>query len=253
MSRAGRTVRMQQSRPAGGGDRSEGRYTYRHPRPSVAVDITVFRMVDERLCVLLVRRGREPFAGHWALPGGFVDIDESLEDAARRELVEETAVADVWLEQLYTFGEPGRDPRGRVISVAYYALIPADRTVQPEAGDDADQVRWVPADDPPALAFDHNEVLRCAVGRLRTKLEYTTAGFALLPSTFTLSQLQRVYEAVLGRTLDKRNFRRKVLMLNILKPTDRTHRDGRHRPAKLYRLAQRRFENLKDRGILFPF
>jgi 8-oxo-dGTP diphosphatase len=215
--------------------------------------MTVFRMVDERLCVLLVRRGSEPFAGHWALPGGFVDIGESLEDAARRELAEETAVADVWLEQLYTFGEPDRDPRGRVISVAYYALIPADRVVQPEAGDDADQVRWVPADSPPGLAFDHNEVLRCAVGRLRTKLEYTTAGFALLPSTFTLSQLQRVYEAVLGRTLDKRNFRRKVLMLNILKPTDRTHRDGRHRPARLYRLAQRRFENLKDRGIFFPF
>jgi len=213
----------------------------------------VFRMVDERLCVLLVRRGREPFAGHWALPGGFVDIDESLEDAARRELAEETSVAGVWLEQLYTFGAPDRDPRGRVISVAYYALIPADRAVQPEAGDDADRVRWVPADDPPALAFDHNDVLRCAVERLRTKLEYTTAGFALLPSTFTLSQLQRVYEAVLGRRLDKRNFRRKVLMLGILKPTDRTHRDGRHRPARLYRLAQRRFENLKDRGILFPF
>lgn len=213
----------------------------------------VFRMVDEQLCVLLVRRGRKPFAGQWALPGGFVNIDESLEDAARRELVEETAVADVWLEQLYTFGQPDRDPRGRVISVAYYALIPADRPVQAEAGDDADQVCWAPVDDPPALAFDHNEVLGCAVRRLRTKLEYTTAGFALLPATFTLSQLQRVYEAVLGRTLDKRNFRRKVLMLNVLKPTDRTHRDGRHRPARLYRLAQRRFENLKDRGIFFPF
>jgi 8-oxo-dGTP diphosphatase len=217
------------------------------------VDVIVFKLLEERLHVLLVRRGREPFAGAWAVPGGFVEMDESLEHAARRELAEETGLTDVWLEQLYTFGRPDRDPRGRVITVAYYALIPADQSVKPVGGDDAAQARWFEVGELPSLAFDHDEIVRYALQRLRTKLEYTTVGFQLLPTAFTLSQLQRVYEAILGRTLDKRNFRRKVASLGILQPIGQSVRDGAHRPAGLYQLVATRFENLKDRGILFPF
>ena len=228
-------------------------YTYSHARPAVSVDVIVFKLLDERLHVLLVRRGREPFAGAWAIPGGFVEIDESLEHAARRELAEETGLTDVWLEQLYTFGRPDRDPRGRVVTVAYYALAPADQSVKPVGGDDAAQARWFDVGDLPPLAFDHDEIVHYALQRLRTKLEYTTVGFQLLPTAFTLSQLQRVYEAILGRTLDKRNFRRKVVSLGILQPVGRRLRGGPHRPAGLYQLVATRFENLKDRGILFPF
>lgn len=230
-----------------------GVYTYQHPRPMVTVDVIVFKLIDERLHVLLVRRARQPFAGHWAFPGGFVEIDESLEHAARRELAEETALDDVWLEQLYTFGRPGRDPRGRTITVAYYALVSADRRTKVAGGDDAERAGWFGLDELPRLGFDHDEILDYALRRLRSKLEYTTAGFQLLPSAFTLSQLQRVYELILGRALDKRNFRRKVLSLGILAPTGRSQTNGAHRPARLYRLVAERFENLKDRGILFPF
>jgi 8-oxo-dGTP diphosphatase len=224
----------------------------KQPEIQVTVDLVIFALRESDLHVLLVRRGLPPFEGRWALPGGFVREAESLEAAARRELEEETGVRDVYLEQLYTFGDPDRDPRGRVVTVAYYALLTGEATPL-VAGTDAGAARWMRARKHPPLAFDHERILTYALERLSNKLEYTTVGFQLLPKKFTLSQLQRVYEAVLGRALDKRNFRRKMALLGILKPLDEWVRDGPSRPAQLYRFSARQFERLRDKGILFPF
>jgi 8-oxo-dGTP diphosphatase len=216
----------------------------------VAVDIVIFTIHSGELRVLLVRRGIPPFEGKFAIPGGFVHENETLERAALRELKEETGVSQVYLEQLYSFGEPGRDPRGRVITVAYFALIAAPHAVA--AGSDAADARWFPVTNLPALAFDHAAILKYAIGRLRNKLEYTTVGFQLLPHRFSLSELQDVYEAILGKKLDKRNFRRKLALLKILRPT-KEYRHGGRRPARLYEFVPSNFEKLKDKGILFPF
>ncbi|MCG3181339.1 MAG: NADH pyrophosphatase [Phycisphaerae bacterium] len=210
------------------------------PPPAVTVDTIILTvgagLTDLR--VLLVRRGRAPFAGRWAIPGGFVEPGESLEQAARRELAEETAVTDLaYLEQLYTFGDPGRDPRGRVITVAYYALVPA-AGIEPHAGDDAADARWFSMFDLPRLAFDHGRILDYALARLRAKMEYTTVGFGLLGEEFTLSELQSLYELILRRRLDKRNFRRRILAMGRLEPTGRSRMNGVHRPAGLYRFAR---------------
>lgn len=216
----------------------------------VTVDVVIFTIREGALHVLLVRRAGPPFAGRYAIPGGFVHEDESLEAAARRELVEETGVRDVYLEQLYSFGDPARDPRGRVVTVAYFALVAGDRAL--EAGTDAAEARWWPVSELPHLAFDHDRILAYALERLRTKLEYTTVGFQLLPAKFTLAELQAVYEAILGRELDKRNFRRKIELLGIVTPLREQRATGR-KPARLYRFSAARFEKLKDKGILFPF
>ena len=218
----------------------------------VTVDVVIFALRQDELHVLLIRRGLPPFEGHWSLPGGFVRDGESLEAAARRELQEETGVRDVYLEQLYTFGEPTRDPRGRIVTVAYYALLTTD-VASPTAGTDAGDAQWVPARKHPPLAFDHQRILDYALERLANKLEYTTAGFKLLPKKFTLGQLQRVYETVLGRSIDKRNFRRKMALLGVLKPLDEWVQEGRSRPAQLFRFSAKAFERLRDKGILFPF
>jgi 8-oxo-dGTP diphosphatase len=218
---------------------------------SVTVDVVIFTIREGALQVLLVRRGIPPFEGQYAIPGGFVREDELLEDAARRELEEETGVRNVFLEQLYTFGDPARDPRGRVITVAYYALIATDK-ISLAASGDAAEARWFSMSDLPPVAFDHQRILDYALERLRNKLEYTTVGFQLLPEKFALGDLQAVYEVILGRPLDKRNFRRKVALLGILKPLREWRKTGR-KPAQLYRFAAVRFEKLKDKGILFPF
>jgi len=220
-----------------------------YPRPSVTVDVIIFTLREDDLQVLLIKRGHPPFEGMWAIPGGFVDIVESLEDAALRELEEETGVRDVYLEQLYTFGDPGRDPRGRTITVAYFALVPAD-TVRLRAGDDAADVRWWSVYDLPPLAFDHAGILAYALQRLRYKLEYTAVGFELLPETFTLSELQAAYEVILGETLDKRNFRRKILSAGVIEQTSE-YRTGEGRPAKLYRFCDDAVAEVKTRR-LFP-
>jgi 8-oxo-dGTP diphosphatase len=217
----------------------------------VTVDIVIFTLREGSLQVLLVKRGVPPFEGQYAIPGGFIRGDESLEEAALRELHEETGVRNVFLEQLYTFGDPKRDPRGRVITVAYYALIASDK-LSLVAGADAAEAQWFPASGVPTLAFDHKSILDYALERLGNKLEYTTVGFQLLPKEFTLGELQAVYEAILARPLDKRNFRRKLALLGILKPLRKWQRTGR-KPAQLFRFAAARFEKLKDKGILFPF
>jgi len=216
----------------------------------VTVDIVIFTIRESALRVLLIRRGIPPFKGRMAVPGGFVHPDESLQRAALRELKEETGVRDVYLEQLYSFGDPRRDPRGRVVTVAYYALIPGDHPLR--AGSDASAAAWWPVKKLPPLAFDHRTIVDYALERLRNKLEYTTVGFQLLPKKFTLPELQAVYEAILGKSLDKRNFRKKMDLLGILKPLNQWRRTGR-KPARLYSFAAKKFEKLKDKGILFPF
>ncbi len=226
-------------------------YCYEYPRPAVTVDVVAFTVRGERLQVLLVQRERPPFAGAWALPGGFVGMEEGLEAAAARELAEETGVEGAYLEQLYTYGDPHRDPRGRVITVAYFALIPADAPVRAEGGDDAAQARWFPIDDLPPLAFDHADIITYALRRLRYKLEYTAVGFQLLPETFTLSELQRVYEIILGESLDKRNFRRRILQSGVIEPTPHYHQGREGRPARLYRYKPDAVAEVKARR-LFP-
>ena len=216
----------------------------------VTVDIIIYAIREGVLRVLLVKRKIDPFKGSWAIPGGFVAEGESIEEAAKRELKEETGVSDVYLEQLYTFGEPKRDPRGRLISIAYFAILPSERPIL--AGTDADIAQWFDADNVPPLAFDHKKILAYARERLSNKLEYTTVGFKLLPEKFTLSELQHVYEAVLGKELDKRNFRRKVKLLDVLEPLKEQKKEIT-RPAQLFRFSEHRFRKLTDKGILFPF
>lgn len=216
-------------------------------RHLVTVDIIIFTLRENDLQVLLVKRQYPPFAGKWAIPGGFVHAEESLEDAARRELQEETGVADVMIEQLYTFGDPRSDPRGRVITVAYFALVPAPLAVH--GASDASAARWWSMYDLPALGFDHAAILEYALTRLRYKLEYTAAAFRLLPETFTLTELQKAYEIVLATPLDKRNFRRRILETGILEETG--GRRGRGRPAKLYRFREDAKAEVKARR-LFP-
>ncbi|MDX2040314.1 MAG: NUDIX domain-containing protein [Acidobacteriota bacterium] len=213
-------------------------YTYEYPRPAVTVDLVIFTIADNDLKVLLIRRGGEPFKNRWALPGGFVEIGESLEKAAARELKEEAGVTNVYLEQLYTFGEPKRDPRGRVISVSYFALVDAEQQ-RIRAASDATEAEWHSVFAPPKLAFDHKQILDYAVWRLRNKIEWTTVGYELLPKKFTLSELQRVYEIILQRPVDKRNFRKKILAQGQIRELNETRSDGAHRPAKLYSFREK--------------
>ncbi|MES9966118.1 MAG: NUDIX domain-containing protein [Sedimenticola sp.] len=210
-------------------------HCYKYPHPAVTTDVVVFTIRDERLQLLLVKRGGEPYKGSWALPGGFVDIDEDLETCAKRELQEETGVSGVYLEQLYTFGRPDRDPRERVISVAYYALIPSDR-LELRAASDADDADWFPLDELPTLAFDHNQVIGIAHERLVSKLNYSTIAFQFMPELFTLSELQGVYEILRNEDLDKRNFRKWISTLEQIEETGKQRRTGNHRPAKVYRM-----------------
>lgn len=213
-------------------------YTYDYPHPAVTVDVVVFTLRAGHFEVLLVRRGQAPYEGLWALPGGFVGIDESLRRAAWRELREETGVSAAYLEQLYTFGRPDRDPRERVISVAYLALLPPGR-YPIKADSDAIEVDWWPVGDPPALAFDHARILHKAVGRIRGRLEYSSMALQLMPAEFTMPELQSAYEAILGEPQDRRNFRKKILGSGIVEPTGEQRRHGGHRPAQLYRAGRR--------------
>jgi 8-oxo-dGTP diphosphatase len=220
-----------------------------YPRPSVTADVIIFTLRGGDLQVLLIRRKNPPCQGMWAIPGGFVHVDESLEEAALRELAEEAGVHDVYLEQLYTFGDVDRDPRGRVITVAYFALVPA-LAIDPQAGDEATEARWWSVYDLPPLGFDHAGILTYALQRLRYKLEYTAVGFELLPEVFTLSELQEAYEVILGEGLDKRNFRRKILSADVIEETG-DRRVGEGRPAKLYRFRDDAVAEVKARR-LFP-
>lgn len=229
--------------------------TYVYPRPALTVDIVVFALGTSEageldLQVMLIERDLPPFEGEWALPGGFVRVDETLDEAARRELQEETGLSEIYLEQLYTFGALDRDPRERVVSVAHYALVnPTWHKV--EASTDARRAEWFSVTDLPPLAFDHAEILRTAHERLKGKVRYQPIGFELLPPRFTLRQLQEMYEVILGRELDKRNFRKKVLATGILKETTAVEQGVAHRAAKLYRFDKRKYDLMVKRGIDF--
>lgn len=225
-------------------------YTYKYPHPAVTVDGVVFGYDEADLKVLLIQRRNAPFKGKWALPGGFVNIDEGLDEAARRELAEETGIGKLYLEQLYTFGAPKRDPRERVISVAYYALVKlTDHAVK--AADDAMDARWFPVAELPPLAFDHADILGVALRRLKGKIRYEPVGFELLPEKFPVSELQRLYETILEQTLDKRNFRKRILGMGLLKDTAERQRGVAHRAARLYRFDQAAYQRLKHKGFNF--
>ena len=215
-------------------------YSYRHAHPAVTVDCVVFGLDGGRLKVLLVQRDLDPFAGHWALPGGFVRIDEDLETAARRELEEETGVSRLYIEQLGAFGDPQRDPRERIITVAWWAVVNLYKQ-RTAAASDARNVGWFAVDDLPPLAFDHNRILDAALARLRETLRREPLAFEFLPGKFSLTQLQRFYEIVLGRPLDKRNFRKKVLSYGVLCELAEYEADVAHRAAKLYSFDKHRY------------
>ena len=210
-------------------------YTYEHPHPAVTVDVAVFTLTAGRLAVVLVRRAAWPHAGKWALPGGFVGIDESLKRAAWRELREETGIKAGYLEQLGAFGRPDRDPRERVITVVYIALAAADR-LELRAGSDADEARLFCLDELPELAFDHTRIVQAATRRLRDRLDTEAIARRLLPQRFTLTELQQACEAVAGAPIDKRNFRKKLNALELVEATSEERRGGPHRPARLYRV-----------------
>ena len=219
---------------------------------AIAVDVVLFTIQGGTLKVLLVKRQRPPYRGAWALPGGIVGPEESVDDAALRELQEETNISRIYLEQLYTFGEPNRDPRGRVITVSYYALVNWQQ-FQLKARQRVSEADWFAVKRLPELAFDHRRIVDYALERLRNKLNYTTIGFQLLPKEFTLTELQGAYEVILGQRLDKRNFRRKMLQLNILEGTKEFKVNGRQRPARLYTFTEPKVVKLQEKGIIVPF
>lgn len=225
-------------------------FQYEYPRPALAVDCVVFGLDDGELKILLIRRGLPPFAGRWALPGGFVRMDETVDQAARRELREETGLDRLFLEQLYTFSDVDRDPRERVVSVAYYALVKmSDHRVQ--AATDAKEAAWHAVRAVPSLAFDHKKIVAVALERLRGKLRYQPLGFELLPPKFTLSQLQRLYETILTRALDKRNFRKKILGMGILVGLDEKETGVRSRPAQLFKFDRKAYDEKTRAGFNF--
>jgi len=206
-----------------------------HPR--VAVDAVLFTIAERMLKALLVKIKKGSFTGRWAFPGGLVRLGESLDEAARRELYEKTGVQDLYLEQLYTFGDAHRDPTVHTVAVAYFALVPPlDHA--PRSGEKYADIGWFPVHALPRLAYDHNAIARYALQRLQAKLSYTNIVYSLLPREFTLAELQEMYEVIVGRQLDRRNFRRKILALGLLKPLPKTRR-GAHRPATLYTFTRR--------------
>lgn len=228
----------------------EKKHCYEYPRAALTVDCVVFGYDDAELKVLLIQRNLPPFQGKWALPGGFVRVEETLDEAARRELSEETGLTKLFLEQLYTFGDIDRDPRERVVSVGYYALVKLmDHRVK--AATDAQDAAWFEVKKLPPVAFDHRKIFEAALARLKGKVRYEPIGFELLPPKFTLSQLQHLYETVLERALDKRNFRKKILSMDLLIQLDEYHTGVAHRSPRLYRFDEKKYKMLKKAQFNF--
>lgn len=224
-------------------------YSYKYPHPAVTTDCVVFGFNGSGLSVLLIKRGIEPYKDSWAFPGGFLNMDETAEQGALRELQEETGVHDIYIEQLQAFTGVDRDPRERVLTIAFLAFV---RQVDYEVigGDDAAEARWFPVEELPALAFDHADIMRVALDRLRWKIQYEPLAFRLLNSTFTMTQLQTIYEAVLGQTFDRRNFHKKMLTMEYVVATEETV-SGSGRPATLYRFDEVRFKKIMEgRSVL---
>lgn len=225
-------------------------YTYQYPHPAVTADCVIFGFDGVTIRVLLIQRGLEPYKGKWALPGGFMNMDETAEQCAARELEEETGLKNTTVEQFYTFSEVGRDPRERVITVAHFALV---RLAEVRGGDDADVARWFGLDEIPSLAFDHDRILRMALNRLKERIFFKPIGFELLPEVFTMTELQNLYEAILEVKFDRRNFYNKILKLGILTETEpRPAGTSRRKPIK-YRFNSDKYDELKKRGFRLEF
>ena len=225
-------------------------YCYKYPHPAVTTDCVIFGFNGERLQVLLIERGIEPFKGRWAFPGGFLKMDETAEEGAKRELKEETGLENAYIQQLHTFSAPNRDPRERVITIAYYALV---KIQEVKVGDDAASARWFPLDEIPPLAFDHDYILRMATQRLREQIHFQPIGFELLPEKFTIKELQSLYEAILGINFDRRNFAKKMLHLEILTELNETVWPTPKREARLYKFNSDKYEELKRKGFRIEF
>lgn len=230
-----------------------GRMSFPDPHIKVAVDAIVFGYSKpEGVSVLLIQRKYPPFQNMWAIPGGFVLEEESLEEAVKRELSEETGITVNYLEQLYTFGTPGRDPRQRIISVAYVALVKSSQFQQLKASTDAEHAQWFPIKELPELAFDHAAILEKAIERIRIKIRYQPIGFELLDKVFPFSDLEHLYVSLLDREIDRRNFSRKVLTLGILDETDEFSKpEGKGRPSRMYRFNEQRYQELERDGMHF--
>ncbi len=224
--------------------------SFPNPQIKITVDAIVFGYNAGKISILLIQRKYEPFKGRWAIPGGFVLEEESLEDAVHRELKEETGVSINYLEQLYTFGRVDRDPRGRVVSVAYFGLIHPDGHTL-EASTDAELAQWFEIDNLPELSFDHKHILNVAIERLKGKITYEPIGFELLETKFPFSDLEKLYTTLLGRPIDRRNFRKKINSLNILDELDEKVSLGAGRPASLFKFNEKRYKQLKEEGIIF--
>ena len=230
--------------------KEKGEYTYPFPRPSVTTDCVIFGYDGKDLKLLLVERGIPPCKGMWALPGGYLQMDEDAIDGAKRELFEETGLRDAYIEQFRTFSAVDRDPRGRVITIAHLALV---RISEVKGGDDAAKAQWFPLKDVPQLAFDHDMILREAMKALRQKIHFEPVGFELLPAVFTMPQLQHLYESILDVRFDRRNFASKMLHLGILEDTGDRQAGAPSRVPATYRFNKDRYDALKSKGFRLEF
>ena len=228
----------------------KGQYTYDYPRPSVTTDCVIFGYDGKSTRVLLIERGGEPYKGQWAFPGGFLEMDETALDCARRELEEETGLKEAYVQQLHTFSDINRDPRDRVVTIAYYMLV---KTGNVKGGDDAMRAKWFPVNDIPQLAFDHDRILRMAISRLKEQMHTEPVGFELLPETFTMADLQNLYESVLEVHFDQRHFSSKLLQLGILDEAEENIADSTTKHTKTYRFNKDKYEQMKAKGFRLEF
>lgn len=225
-------------------------FCYKYERPAITTDCVIFGLDESSLKVLLIKRGIEPFKNKWALPGGFIQMNETAEESAIRILKKETNLFGVFLEQLFTFSKTDRDPRERIISISYFALVKlAD--YRAKAGKDETLVEWHDVDKIPSLAFDHENIFRTALNRLKGKIRYQPIGFELLPEKFKLSQLQHLYEVILEKNIDKRNFRRKIIQMELLIDTNEKETNVAHKAAKLYKFDKKKYNSLSQKGFNF--
>lgn len=228
----------------------KGTYTYEYPRPSVTTDCVIFGYDGNNLKVLLVQRGIEPYKGQWAFPGGFLQMTETASECAKRELKEETGLENAYMEQFHTFSDVERDPRGRVITIAYLALV---KIADVEGGDDAARAEWFPLSEIPQLAFDHDRILRMAFIKLKERMHFEPVGFELLPETFKLPELQNLYEAILEVHFDRANFAKKMLAMDILDETGERAPDASRRIPKMYRFNKKKYDEMKSKGFRLEF
>ena len=229
---------------------SEQQFCYKYPHPSVTADCVIFGFDGVAIKILLIQRGIEPFKGKWAFPGGFMKMDETAEECAKRELEEETGLNNASVEQFYTFSDVKRDPRERVITVAHYALV---RLSEVKGGDDAASARWFSMDEVPSLAFDHDRILRMAVNGLKERICFEPIGFELLPEVFTMTELQNLYEAILEVKFDRRNFYNKMLKLGILSEAEPRPANASRRTPTKYRFNAEKYAELKQKGFRLEF